>query len=250
MSYSKYLNDNFLAFAHRGGNDFGPENSLKSFLGAYEIGYKYLETDVHLSKDGHLVAFHDESLDRVTNKTGLIKDLKLSDIKKAKIDNSEEIPSLIELLDNIPNCFFNIDCKSDDTVIPLIEVIKKFSLLDRVCIGSFSQKRINFIRESLGSKVKTSMGPREILLAKILSNFPINRFFDSAYASLPIRRYGIELLNKKNINFLQKNNQKVIAWTINDESEMRLLIERGVDGIMTDKILLLKKILIEQNKWK
>ena len=110
MSYSKYLNDNFLAFAHRGGNDFGPENSLKSFLGAYEIGYKYLETDVHLSKDGHLVAFHDESLDRVTNKTGLIKDLKLSDIKKAKIDNSEEIPSLIELLDNIPNCFFDVIC--------------------------------------------------------------------------------------------------------------------------------------------
>ena len=250
MTYSKYLNDNFLAFAHRGGNDFGPENSLKSFLGAYEIGYKYLETDVHLSKDGHLVAFHDESLDRVTNKTGLIKDLKLSDIKKAKIDNSEEIPTLIELLDNIPNCFFNIDCKSDDTVIPLIEVIKKFSLFDRVCIGSFSQKRINFIRESLGSKVKTSMGPSEILLAKVLSNLPIKKVFESTYASLPIRRYGIELLNKKNINFLQRNNQKVIAWTINDESEMRLLIERGVDGIMTDKILLLKKILIEQNKWK
>ena len=250
MIYSKYLNDNFIAFAHRGGNDFGPENSLKSFLGAYEIGYKYLETDVHLSKDGHLVAFHDESLDRVTNKTGLIKDLKLSDIKKAKIDNSDEIPTLIELLDNIPNCFFNIDCKSDDTVIPLIEVIKKFSLFDRVCIGSFSQKRINFIRDSLGSKVKTSMGPSEILLAKVLSNLPIKKAFESTYASLPIRRYGIELLNKKNINFLQKNNQKVIAWTINDESEMRLLIERGVDGIMTDKILLLKKILIEQNKWK
>tara|TARA_B100000676_G_C17973029_1_gene784448 strand:- start:226 stop:978 length:753 start_codon:yes stop_codon:yes gene_type:complete len=250
MIYSKYLNDNFLAFAHRGGNDFGPENSLKSFLGAYEIGYKYLETDVHLSKDGHLVAFHDECLDRVTNKTGLIKDLKLSDIKRAKIDNSEEIPTLIELLDNIPNCFFNIDCKSDDTVIPLIEVIKKFSLFDRVCIGSFSQKRINFIRESLGSKVKTSMGPSEILLVKVLSNLPIRKSFESTYASLPIRRYGIELLNKKNINFLQRNNQKVIAWTINDESEMRLLIERGVDGIMTDKILLLKKILIEQNKWK
>ena len=250
MIYSKYLTDNFLAFAHRGGNDFGPENSLKSFLGAYEIGYKYLETDVHLSKDGHLVAFHDESLDRVTNRTGLIRDLKLSDIKKAKIDNSEEIPTLIELLDNIPNCFFNIDCKSDDTVIPLIEVIKKFSLFDRVCIGSFSQKRINFIRESLGSKVKTSMGPSEILLAKVLSNLTIKKAFESTYASLPIRRYGIELLNKKNINFLQRNNQKVIAWTINDESEMRLLIERGVDGIMTDKILLLKKILIEQNKWK
>lgn len=71
-----------------------------------------------------------------------------------------------------------------------------------------------------------------------------------AYASLPIKRYGVNLLNEKYINFLKSNNQKVIAWTINDESEMRLLIKRGVDGIMTDNIRLLKNILIEENKWK
>ena len=125
-------------------------------------------------------------------------------LKKQKLITVRKFHTLIELLDNIPNCFFNIDCKSDDTVIPLIEVIKKFSLFDRVCIGSFSQKRINFIRESLGSKVKTSMGPSEILMAKVLSNFPINRFFESTYASLPIRRYGIELLNKKEYKFFTK----------------------------------------------
>ena len=90
MANSNFLNDNFLAFAHRGGNDFGPENSLKSFLSAYEIGYKYLETDVHLSKDGYLVAFHDESLDRVTNKSGLIKDLNLNDIKRLKLTISKK----------------------------------------------------------------------------------------------------------------------------------------------------------------
>ena len=60
-----------------------------------------------------------------------------------------------------------------------------------------------------------------------------------------VKRY-----RKEYINFLKSNNQKVIAWTINDESEMRLLIKRGVDGIMTDNILLLKSILIEENKWK
>ena len=91
MSNFNLVSDNFLACAHRGGNDFGPENSLKSFVSAYEIGYKYLETDVHLSKDGYLVAFHDESLDRVTNKSGFIKDLNLNDIKKAKIHDVEEI---------------------------------------------------------------------------------------------------------------------------------------------------------------
>ena len=250
MANSNFLNDNFLAFAHRGGNDFGPENSLKSFLSAYEIGYKYLETDVHLSKDGYLVAFHDESLDRVTNKSGLIKDLNLNEIKRAKINNTEEIPLLIDLLENLPDCFFNIDCKSDDTVLPLINLIKKYSLLKRVCIGSFSQKRINFIRKSLGPNVKTSMGPNEILFGKILSNLSVVRNFKSTYASLPMRRYGVNLLNERYINFLKSKKKKVIAWTINDESEMRLLIKRGVDGIMTDKILLLKNILIEENKWK
>ncbi len=250
MSNYKFLSDNFLAFAHRGGNDFAPENSLKSFMRAYEIGYKYLETDVHLSKDGYLVAFHDESLDRVTNKSGYIKDLSLTDIKKAKIHDVEEIPLLVDLLENLPECFFNIDCKSDDTVIPLINLIKKYSLLDRVCIGSFSQKRINFIRKSLGPNVKTSMGPNEILFAKILCNLSVGINFKSTYASLPMKRYGFKLLDKKYIKFLKKNNQKVIAWTINDESEMRLLIKRGVDGIMTDNILLLKNILIEENKWK
>jgi len=245
-----FHNDNFLAFAHRGGNDFGPENSLKSFMCAHEIGYKYLETDVHLSKDGYLVAFHDESLDRVTNKSGLIRDMNLNDIKKAKIENIEEIPLLIDLLENLPECYFNIDCKSDDTVMPLINLVKKYSLLDRVCIGSFSQKRINFIRKSLGPRVKTSMGPNEILFAKILSNLSVAKNFKSTYASLPIRRYGVNLLNEKYINFLKNNNQKVIAWTINDESEMRLLIKRGVNGIMTDRIVLLKNILIEENKWK
>ena len=250
MSNFNFLNDNFLAFAHRGGKDFGPENSLKSFICAHEIGYKYLETDVHLSKDGYLIAFHDESLDRVTNKSGFIKDLNLNDIKKAKIHDVEEIPLLIDLLENLPECFFNIDCKSDDTVIPLIKLIKKYSLLDRVCIGSFSQKRINFIRRSLGPNLKTSMGPNEILFAKILSNFSVRLDFRSTYASLPMKKYGFKLLNKKYINFLKENNQKVIAWTINDESEMRLLIKRGVDGIMTDNILLLKNILKEENKWK
>jgi glycerophosphoryl diester phosphodiesterase len=94
------------------------------------------------------------------------------------------------------------------------------------------------------------MGPNEILFAKFLSNLSIGINFKSTYASLPIKRYGVNLLNEKYINFLKSNNQKVIAWTINDESEMRLLIKRGVDGIMTDNIRLLKNILIEENKWK
>ena len=87
-----FLEEKFLAFAHRGGNEFAPENSFRAFKSAVDIGYKYLETDVHLTKDGFLIAFHDDTLDRVTDKSGLIRDLTLSEIKKAKIAGTDEIP--------------------------------------------------------------------------------------------------------------------------------------------------------------
>ena len=244
-----FLEEKFLAFAHRGGNESAPENSFLAFKNAVDIGYKYLETDVHLTKDGYLIAFHDNTLDRVTDKNGLIKDLTLTEIKKAKINGKEEIPLLLDLLDSFPNCFFNIDCKVDETVQPLVDLIRDRSLIDRVCIGSFSQKRINYIRKSLGRDAKTSMGPTEVILSKFLSFTSLNYNFKSSYTSIPIERYGIKLLDKRNINYLKSNNQKVIAWTINKEDEMKTLIKMGVDGIMTDNLALLKSVLIEESLW-
>ena len=244
-----FLEEKFLAFAHRGGNEFAPENSFKAFKSAVDIGYKYLETDVHLTKDGFLIAFHDDTLDRVTDKSGLIRDLTLSEIKKAKIAGTDEIPLLSELLNSFTDCFFNIDCKVDETVQPLINLINNKDFINRVCIGSFSQKRINFIRKSLGKEVKTSMGPAEVILSKFLSYTSLGYNFKSSYTSIPIRRYGINLLDERNINYLKSNNQKVIAWTINDEDQMKMLINIGIDGIMTDNLTLLKKVLIEESLW-
>ena len=244
-----FLEEKFLAFAHRGGNEFAPENSFRAFKSAVDIGYKYLETDVHLTKDGFLIAFHDDTLDRVTDKSGLIRDLTLSEIKKAKIAGTDEIPLLSELLNSFTDCFFNIDCKVDETVQPLINLINNKDFINRVCIGSFSQKRINFIRKSLGKEVKTSMGPAEVILSKFLSYTSLGYNFKSSYTSIPIRRYGINLLDESNINYLKSNNQKVIAWTINDEDQMKMLINIGIDGIMTDNLTLLKKVLIEESLW-
>ena len=244
-----FLEEKFLAFAHRGGNEFAPENSFRAFKSAVDIGYKYLETDVHLTKDGFLIAFHDDTLDRVTDKSGLIRDLTLSEVKKAKIAGTDEIPLLSELLNSFTDCFFNIDCKVDETVQPLINLINNKDFINRVCIGSFSQKRINFIRKSLGKDVKTSMGPAEVILSKFLSYTSLGYNFKSSYTSIPIRRYGINLLEERNIKYLKSNNQKVIAWTINDEDKMKMLINIGIDGIMTDNLTLLKKVLIEESLW-
>ena len=84
MNNNLFLKENFLAFAHRGGNEFASRKFYKSFKNAVDMGYRYLETDVHLTKDGYLIAFHDNSLDRVTNKTGLIKDLTYVRLRRLK----------------------------------------------------------------------------------------------------------------------------------------------------------------------
>ena len=244
-----FLEDKFLAFAHRGGNEFAPENSFKAFESAVNIGYKYLETDVHLTKDGFLIAFHDDSLDRVTNKSGFIRDLTLNEIKKAIFVCCVVCYLLVEFLIYFSVFFVIIVCMFDETLQTLIHLLKNSEFLISVCIGSFSQKRINFIRSSLGNDIKTSMGPAEVILSKFLSFTSLGYNFKSSYTSIPIRRYGVNLLDKRNINYLKSNNQKVIAWTINDEDQMKKLINMGVNGIMTDNLSLLKRVLIEESLW-
>ena len=239
----------FLAFAHRGSNDFAPENTFESFQFAVENGFKYLETDVHPTSDNKLMAFHDPTLDRVTNTEGRIIDFSSIDLKKVKVNNNYRIPLMEELLEAFPDCFFSIDMKCDKSVKPLIDLIKRKNAVEKVCFASFNQNRLNFVRESFNNKCITSMGPKEIVTAKICSYINININIASRLASMPISRYNIKLINKRSIDYLKSLNIKVIAWTINSEDQMRNLIALGVDGIMTDKLKLLKRILIEKNLW-
>ena len=139
--------------------------------------------------------------------------------------------------------------KCDESVDPLINLVKDMKAIDRVCFASFNQKRINFVRGYFNNKCITSMGPNEILLTKVSSFINLKQKVNSNIASLPTSRYKIRFLNERNINYLRSLKIKVIAWTINNEKEMRNLIDMGVNGIMTDKISLLKSILIEKKVW-
>jgi len=154
-----------------------------------------------------------------------------------------------ELLEAFPDCFFSIDMKCDESVKLLIDIVKRNNAVERVCFASFNQNRLNFVRETFNDKCITSMGPKEIITSKICSYINLKKNITSHLASMPISRYNITLINKRSITYLQSLNIKVIAWTINNEDQMRNLIALGVDGIMTDKLKLLKKILIEKNLW-
>ncbi len=248
MNLSKN-NDQFMAFAHRGGTEFAPENTYEAFSSAVSIGYKYLETDVHPNADNKLMAFHDSSVDRVTNYKGKICNFTSSELKKIKVKEKFQIPFLEDLIESFSKSFFSIDMKSDQSVKPLIKLIKSMNAVDRVCFASFSQDRIDYVRDEFDNKCITSMGPREIIKTKISSIINFKQKIIPKISSLPISRYRIKLLNKRHINFLKSLNIKVIAWTINDVEAINKLIDLGVDGIMTDNISVLKKILIKKNIW-
>src|SRR5947199_3735173 len=114
-----------IPFAHRGGASDHPENTLAAFQAAVDLGYRYLETDVHVTSDGVLLAFHDNVLDRVTDRTGRVDQLPWSTVQQAKVDGREPIPLLEDLLGTWPDLRVNIDPKHDGAVFALAEVLQR-----------------------------------------------------------------------------------------------------------------------------
>ena len=158
-----------IPIAHRGGAGAWPENTMPAFQGAVDLGFQYVETDVHATADGVLVAFHDTRLDRATDKKGKISELPWSDVQKALVDGREPIPRFTELMQSFPDLKVNIDPKLDNAVAPLIQELKQLNALDRVCVGAFSDARLGKFHDEFGEEICLSMGPFEVITARLSS---------------------------------------------------------------------------------
>lgn len=246
----KFLeHDGVLAFAHRGGALEAPENTMKAFAYAADLGYRYLETDAYATRDGVLISFHDDKLDRVTDRKGKIEELTWAEIQGARIGGAEPIPLLEDLLAAWPEMRINIDPKHDAAVAPLIALIKRMGIEGRVCIGSFSDKRVRQIQDAFAGAVCTSPGPNGILRLKSATiGFP-SRTFREGCAQVPTRAQGLTLVNRRFIETAERHGLQVHVWTVDEEAEMNRLLDLGVHGLMTDRPALLKKVLQERNLW-
>ena len=151
-----------VGLAHRGGAAYGPnvglENTLAAFRRAVAMGYRYLETDVHATRDGHVVAFHDTVLDRVSDARGAIAALPYEAVSEARIGGAEPIPLLSHLFEEFPGTRINIDIKADDALAPTVREVLRHNATERVCIGSFSERRLRAARAALGPQVATAAG--------------------------------------------------------------------------------------------
>jgi glycerophosphoryl diester phosphodiesterase len=240
-----------IAFAHRGGTSAAPENTLRAFDDAVSLGFRYIETDVHATRDGKLVAFHDNDLERTCGQPWKIEETDWSTLSTARIDGSDPIPLLDDLLSSWPDIRINIDCKSDAALQPLIDTIRHSKCLHRICVGSFSDKRLRHIRNEFGTELCTSMGPQEVtrLVLASTTGIPLNPSRHALIAQVPVRQGPIAVVTPRSIARAHSLGLQVHVWTIDDPLEMGRLLDLGVDGIMSDDTRALKDVFVARNLW-
>jgi glycerophosphoryl diester phosphodiesterase len=237
-----------LAFAHRGGAGHFPENSWKAFEHAVALGYAYLETDIHATADGTVVAFHDKTLDRVTDRAGRISQLTSAELAAARIAGTEPIPLLADLLMAWPDVRFNLDVKDEPAIAPLIAVLRTTNSWDRVCLTSFSGHRLAATRRLLDRPVCSAATPADIgaIKAGLPARALAARF---AARSIQCAQIPIGMATSRFLGRAHAIGLQVHAWTVNDPAVMDSLLTAGVDGIMTDQTELLRDVLLARGQW-
>jgi glycerophosphoryl diester phosphodiesterase len=210
-----------------------------------------METDVHATSDGVVVTVHDPDLARTAGRPGLIREMRWSDLSAVRLPGSDEaMPRLDDVLAAWPGVRWNIDAKHDSVVGPLVETVHRSGALDRVCITSFSDRRLARIRRALGPTLCTGMGPASITALRLASLAPNGlaerlraRLSTFGAAQVPIRQGRIPVVDRRFIDAAHLLGLQVHVWTVDDPATMGQLLDTGVDGLMTDRPTVLKDVL-------
>jgi len=241
-----------IAFAHRGGASEHPENTMPAFEHAVDLGYRYLETDAHATADGVLVAFHDNVLDRVTDRKGVIAQLPWASVRQARLgagSSAAGIPLMEDLLTIWPDVRVNIDLKHEASVAPLVDVIQRTGAHDRVCVASFSGRRLDRFRRLTDGRVCTAIGPGGLARLRGAGfGVPAGRIA-GVCAQVPVRQGPVVILDRRFVEVAHRHSVPVHVWTIDDVAEMDRLLDLGVDGIMTDRPTVLREVLVRRGQW-
>jgi glycerophosphoryl diester phosphodiesterase len=227
---------------------------MAAFEAAVRLGYRYIETDVHATSDGVLVAFHDDQLERVTDGMGMVDRLPWAAVSRARVAGTEPIPRFDELLEAWPDLRINVEPKHDAAVRPLIDSIRRHAAIERVCVGSFSGSRIAMARAALGPRLCTSMGPRGVIALRLASwgaprLLAYLRRSGAACVQLPLQVRGVRLVDRGMVSMAHRLGMPFHVWTINDDMEMERLLDLGVDGLMTDRPTALRRVLESRGAW-
>ena len=248
-----------IAIAHRGFSAEGLENSMAAFRAGVELGFRYLETDVHTTSDGVLLLFHDETLDRVTDANGRVAELPAAEVAKARINGRVPIPTFDELVAELPGARLNLDVKDWGSVRSTAAAIERHQVHHRVLVTSFSDRRRRAVLKLLSQPVASSAGVASnalfTLLGPVLPRPVFRRLMgrvlrDVHALQVPVRYGRIPVVTAGFIRRAHQLGLVVHVWTINEEAEMHRLLHLGVDGIVTDRADLLRDVLRARGQWR
>lgn len=222
-----------VVIAHRGASGYEPEHTMSAYELAIEQGADYIEQDLQLTKDGHLICMHDATVDRTTNGTGNVSDLTLAQIKQLDAGDGQQVPTLDEVITHFGYTInYYIETKrpfDPDMDAELLRVLKKHNLIgfgrvkNKVVVQSFSEESLRNIRSHYS----------DILLVQLTSSPKINEL-------ATIREYaqgvGSRFANTTR-GFVQAAKDLdllVHPYTINNANDMREAMSWGVDGYFTN----------------
>jgi glycerophosphoryl diester phosphodiesterase len=239
-------NKEILIMAHRGASNIAPENTLKSFEKAIELEANFIELDVCETKDGVLVIFHDENISRITGQSGFIKDLTFSELRTLDFGKGERIPTLREVIE-ITSGRINLNCeiKVEGIANSVIDLFKEYNIINSVIISSFIHNELLEFQKIEPKLKLASLEPNTYKISypwdekKQMIQFCVN---NNLYAINP--HYPI--LDQQFVDSAHEYNIKVFPWTVNRKSSLKKLIKFGVDGIITNDIVTLRKILNQE----
>lgn len=216
---------------------------MAAFEAAVKLGFRYVETDVHATVDGVLVAFHDHTLDRVTDRTGTIAELPWATVSQARIGGVEPIPRLDDLFNTWPDLRINIDVKADQAAAPLAHAIERARAHDRVCVASFSDARRRDVVKRLSAPVATSGGRLSVAALRFGGRLAEPLLRDIHCFQVPERHGRLPLVTWQTVRAAHVLGKQVHVWTVNEAHNMRRLLDLGVDGIVTDRADTLSDVL-------
>lgn len=251
--------------AHRGLTTVAAENTLAAFADALAAGAQWLEIDVNTTVDGVPIVFHDPFLDRLTSRSGLVRNVPWKEIQQLKLEGGYSIPSLAEVLETFPDAQFNIDMKDAASAVTVPRELERLNQLPRVRITSFIEKNRRVAYRSLkgyGLENKVTLGASELsMVALYAASFIHPKMWsviaavtrgqvapiDAVQIPLTYRLWGRtwKVLTPRLLKTAHAQGYEVHIWTIDDPQQMRELIDAGVDGIVTNRADILSQVLEE-----
>jgi len=240
-----------LAIAHRGGAGLAPENTLAAFARATALGVRYLETDLRPTSDGALVCFHDETLDRVTAARGRVASRTVRGVRSLRVAGVEQVPTLVEALEAFPEARFTVDLKDAAAIAPLVQVLRRRGVAERVCVAGAWDGWLGFVQREVPG-VTTALGWRSLtaLVACARAGVrPPRAVATGAFAHVPVRLGLVPVFVARLVQMAHDIGVRVVVWTVDDPAAMGRFLDLGVDGVISDRPDLLREVLIARRQW-